>query len=309
MRMSILVLMLVASFYGIPSTAAGDEASLAAESRLGTQTDAFFPPEKDDWQTSQHELVSGIEKAETLRRRLLAGSPDAPSGATGVADMIRDFQTATATATGVGGAAPALRYLVDKFDVTAERLTRQIRGDDAIAPEAFDAFTGRWFGRWDESDVNHDWLPSTNYSPPRAIAAGHPPIRSLQYAWISNGFGWNYLSSRDGDPNRNYVLGMVYYFSHPNYRDIIEEKPHVGFADGPTRLVWITEFELYLEEAFPESISGQSDCYVITGLRHNLFNSHPDVSSARVSPHAVQAIYTRDPSDRPSFQKILWKKD
>ena len=264
-------------------------------------TDSLFPAEVEIWKDVEEQLAMGIVKAEALRERLMEPSVTHKTGAAAIADLIGEFQKVTQPTDGL---APPLRQDVQAFDVSGDRLLVQIRGDTSIATKVFDAFDGRWFGRWDQSNVNHDWRSSLCFSPPKVIVKGESPIQSLQYAWISNGFGWNYLSARDGDTEQNYVLGMVYYFAHPNYRDITEEKPHVGFADGPTRLIWITEFELYLEEAFPESLTGEPDHYVITGLRHDLLGKSPSVS-----PKAVQATYTRDPNTRPSFQQIIWKQD
>lgn len=277
-----------------PSVVVGEEPDVTRDS-----TDALFPQELELWKDSETQLVSGIVSAEALRARLLKPTATRSTSVHAIAKFIGDFQKAVDSS---DGQANRLRHSVRAFDVSGERLLSQIRGDETISPDAFDAFDGRWFGRWDQMKVNHDWRPSVQFSPPTVIAKGQPPIASLQYAWISDGFGWNYLSSREGDPSKNYVLGMVYYFADPNYRDITGEKPHVGFADSPTRLIWITEFELYLEESFPESMTGKPDQYVITGLRHNLLGDSPSVS-----PDTVQATYTRDPNVRPAFQKITWK--
>lgn len=269
------------------------DASADEPDRRGS-TDAIFPAELETWKDAADPLAQGVVKAEGLRQRLISPDANGKVPVDAVAKTIDEFQKAMHLE-------ESLRYPVSGFDVAGERLLKQIRGDHDLPATVFDSFDGRWFGRWDGNDVNHDWRPSKVFAPPRKMDDQHSPIESLQYAWISNGFGWNYLSARDGDVNHNYVMGMVYYFAHPNYRDIIEEKAHVGFADGPTRLIWITEFEIYLEEAFPRSQTGQPDCYVITGLRHDLLGA-----SARVSRQAVQATYTREPSQRPEFQKITW---
>ncbi len=276
------------------SVICGDEPEASSEA-----TDALFPAAVEDWKNAENELAAGIVKSEQLRARLLEPAGTHRTGAAAIAELIQQFQQA---AKPNDQRKALLRHGVQSFDVSGDRLFSQIRGDTAISPMVFDAFDGRWFGRWEQMDVNHDWRPSVQFMPPTEIAKNQPPIRSLQYAWISDGFGWNYLSARDGNPNQNYVLGMVYYFSHPNYRDITTEKPHVGFADSPTRLIWTTEFEVYLEEAFPESVTGEPNHYVITGLRHDLFGDTPSIS-----PKVVQATYTRDPSVRPAFQKTTWK--
>jgi len=259
----------------------------------------LFPAELEVWKDSQPELADGIVQAEKLRTRLLSNSSSEKTYAEMVCEFVTDFEKSTQPA----GDEPSVgfRESIGRFSMTGPRLLNQLRGGEVLPLDAFGAFDGKWFGRWDQTPVNHDWRPSVSFQPPKTIAPGQSPISALQYAWISNGFGWNYLSSVDARGDRNYVLGMVYYFDHPNYRDIVETKPHVGFADSPTRLVWITEREVYLEETFLETMTGQPDHYVITGLRHNVFGETPTVSS-----NAVQATYTRDPNNRPAFQKLKW---
>ncbi len=259
----------------------------------------LFPSAVERWSSAEEQLVRGFIKAEAFRERLLKPTATHETGVGAVADLVSDFQKQTRP--GEESLSP-LRQNVQAFDVSGDRLIAQVRGDNDLSPDVFDSFDGRWFGRWDQMHVNHEWRPSDRYSPPKSIASQQPSIESLQYAWVGNGFGWNYLSARDGNAKHNYILGMVYYFSGSNYHDITEEKPHVGFADGPTRLIWITESEIYLEEAFPHSLTGDPDHYVITGLRHDLFGESPSVF-----PTAVQATYTRDPENRPSFQQIIWK--
>ncbi|MEM6468860.1 MAG: hypothetical protein AAF802_04775 [Planctomycetota bacterium] len=269
-----------------------------------SSTDHLYPAELEFWKNAEGELVSGIVKAEKLRSRLLAPTAKRLTGCQAVADLVAEAQKSLRW---TDEQPKKLRHSIAAFDVSSERLLTQIRGDAGISPQVFDAFDGRWFGKWDTTNVNHDWRPSIVFSPPRTVAKrpssakDQPTLAALQYPWISNGFGWNYLLKRNGDSTGNYVLGMVFYFAPPNYRDITEEKPHVGFADGPTRLVWITEYELYLEEAFPASSTGKPDYYVTTGFRHDLFGENPSVE-----PECVQATYTRDPNDRPSFQKVTW---
>lgn len=260
-------------------------------------TDSLFPIELESWKDSIDPMAEGIVKAEKLRQRLISPDADGKAPIEAIAEAIGEFQKAMLSEN-------SLRYPVSNFDVSGGRLQQQIRGDTDLPPTVFDSFDGRWFGRWDGSNVNHDWRPSEVFAPPKKFVKQQSPIEALQYAWISNGFGWNYLSARDGDTQRNYVLGMVYYFTHPNYRDIVEEKPHVGFADGPTRLIWITEFEIYLEESFPKTQTGQPDCYVITGLRHDLLGD-----SGTLAPQVVQATYTRNPNERPAFQKLTWTSE
>ncbi len=283
-------------------TAAGAEPSGAV--REGSEP--TFPEAIEDWRVADDERERGLVAAEKLRRRVLARGDDGRTGVAVIAEGIGHFQEA------FGDRVPDGQP-IDGFRVTADRLRRQLRGNDGLDPSVFDPFTGRWYGRWDEMLVNHDWRATEVFDPRPAGdpsddsegASGdertdrEPGLLALQYAWISNGFGWNYLASLDDAGHQNVVLGMVYYLESPEYRRIVGETPLVGFADGPTRLVWITEQEIYLEEVFRDG-SGDPR-YVITGMTHDLLG--PDRS---VTGDGVQAIYTRDPSRRPAFRKFTW---
>lgn len=129
-------------------------------------------------------------------------------------------------------------------------------------------------------------------------------IRGAQYAWIGNGFGWNYLATNrkstdtktgDGD----HVLGMVYYSDAPNFQTITGRKAHVGFYDSPTRLVWITHREVFLEDVFAETEDAQEH-YVITALFHDLFADQPVTL-----PDGVPAKCGRLPNKRPDFKSFV----
>jgi hypothetical protein len=206
------------------------------------------------------------------------------------------------------------RVPIAAFAMTPERLERQLRGQDKLDASAFKAFDGRWFGRWGDSEVNHDWRPTQSFEPPRRYPDVPTPLVGLQYAWISNGFGWNYLvtlpadrSDKDGATEAAtaapgaVILGMVYYFHPPDFTTIQGEKPHVGFLDSPTRLVWLTDREIFLEEAFPAT-DPRDSTYVITALYHDLLGSPPTVQ-----PRGTQAIYTRRPDKRPEFFSFDWQ--
>jgi len=93
---------------------------------------------------------------------------------------------------------------------------------------------------------------------------------------------------------------MVYYFEAPDFTRITGRKPHVGFADAPTRLVWITENEVFLEEVFPADNPVETT-YVITAMYHDLFSSGPHVDAV-----GTQATYTRSPNKRPEFKSFRW---
>lgn len=292
MPIRFFLLTIAASFVAATCAANGvfaEDGSAAGSASVRERSGPKFPEAVEDWRAADDERERGLVAAEKLRGRVLARGDDGRTGVAVIAEVIGRFQMAFADRVPEGEP-------IDGFQVDEERLRRQLRGNDGLDPSVFDAFTGRWYGRWDEMHVNHDWRPTKVFDPQRS---GDPGLLAVQYAWISNGFGWNYLASLDDAGERNVVLGMVYYLESPEYRRIVGEKPHVGFADGPTRLVWITEQEIYLEEIFGDE-SGEPR-YVITGMTHDLLGSDRSVSG-----DGVQAIYTRDPSRRPAFRKFTW---
>lgn len=270
-----------------------ESASLATSKNSAENHDHLFPEEMEYWKDAQTELLQGIVEAEKLRAKLLSTGPDGRVYADVVAEAMARFQAGCKAKLEDG-------VSVDDFDMSDIRLAKQIRGKESIPLDAFKAFDGRWFGRWGDSEVNHDWRPSVPFTPPKHLIADQPAVASLQYAWISGGFGWNYLMSTDEKNRGNFVLGMVYYFGD-DLKLITGTKAHVGFADSPTRLVWITEYEVFLEEVFPAT-DAHAEQYAITALYHNLFTDTPSVS-----PHGTQAIYTRDPKHRPLFKKFDWR--
>jgi len=271
-----------------------EPASLALPQISAMNHDHLFPEEMEYWKDAQPELLQGIVEAEKLRAKLLSTGPDGRVYADVIAEAMVRFQV---------GCKAKLEdaFPVTDFDLRATRLSKQIRGEESIPVDAFKAFDGRWFGRWGDSEVNHDWRPTVQFTPPKQLIADEPAVAALQYAWISSGFGWNYLMATKEQNRRNFVLGMVYYFDGDNFKSITGTKAHVGIADSPTRLVWITQYEVFLEEVFPPT-DAHAEQYVITTLYHNLFTDTPSVSS-----HGTQAIYTRDPKHRPLFKKFDWR--
>ena len=269
------------------------EAEKTASNRGGTE--GLYPAEIERWKDSPAEKIQGVRKSNGLRQKLLKQTATGERLAEVICRVVADFQQQLPGK--LAGGRP-----VAAFEMTPERLLAQLRGEIDLNADAFAGFDGRWFGRWDQMNVNHDWRPARRYAAPKKFAADLPAIEAIQYAWISNGFGWNYLASLDGSGGGNCVLGMVYYFEDPDYGTIVGETPLVGFADSPTRLVWITSDSVYLEEVFgPPS---RPDTYVITALRHDLLGDEPTVSR-----EAVQATYTRVPEMRPAFRKFAWAPD
>ncbi len=187
---------------------------------------------------------------------------------------------------------------VDRFLLDAPELERAVRGASRLdGGAAFGGFEGRWYGRWDRSRVDHHWGPAIDLEPPRRveIEAGPPVwIRSYQYAWIGDGYGINLIATSDLErADADYILGYVVHVADQNLDEVRARRPHVGIATGAGQLVWITAGEVFLEEAFRRE-SG-ADAYAITGFFYR------DDGLATKIKSCFQAIYTRQPDDRPEF--------
>lgn len=274
-----------------------------------------IPTEIEYWigQSEQYEL--GLVEADRLRQKLLSSiepttssSPNAPKVLTTKTRYCDRIAEVTAQFQKQMDGSQDLENSVNAFSVTSSRLAAQLQGlTPAESRGVFAAFDGKWFGLWDTHAVNHDWRPSRVHTPSKLIQDPSILVLADQYAWIHNGFGWNYLVQSQSADSHPYVLGQVYYLNANNLKQIESRKPHVGFADYSgddrsrlDRLVWITEHEIFLEEVFRQP-KPEDTYYVITGIFHQLFESSPTVS-----PDAVQAKYTRQSQSRPPFIKVKW---
>jgi hypothetical protein len=294
---SLYVLLVYVVGIGFTGFSANDVSAQSAGTPSSQLTDRYFPPEMTEWMQDKTRLAEGVQEAEQLRAKIIATSSEEaeaqPPLAHFICEHVARFQIEVREQN-------AFDESIASFQMTEDRLLEQLSGQITISTTAFDAFNGRWFGRWGSSEVNHDWAPAVRFDPLKRLLPEQPPVSALQYAWISNGFGWNYLMANGDAAEQNWILGMVYYLDDSNYKRITESKAHVGFADNPTRLIWITEREIFLEEAFPAT-QVQPERYAITAMYHNLFSSQPSMDG-----RSAQAIYTREPGNRPAFREFQW---
>jgi hypothetical protein len=259
------------------------------------QYDDSFPPAMQVWQKNEALADEGVPKAEKLRQVLLTPTADGQLTLEVLCGSMRAFREAVSRQLPAGDT-------LDRFVFSATSIKQQLQGQHPLdAKQVFAAFDGRWYGLWDQSPVNHDWQPTTTFQPARPVGGTSHGIAAWQYAWIGNGFGWNYLVHLEAEKNRPVVLGMVYYLVPADQNQIVGRKPHVGYVDGPTRLIWITEREVFFEEVLPAD-EGHVERYVITALYHKSFDAEPSVS-----PDAGQAVYTRDAQSRPQFRHFQWR--
>jgi hypothetical protein len=237
--------------------------------------------------------VDGLDEALALRRRLL--EPDA-GGARPVdrlAGLIVEFRRRAAPLVDDPG--------LDAFaDLTPAAIVARMEGAGRAvdARGVFGPFAGRWFGRWEEADVDHDWgevhVHAGRPSPP-----GLAPVRLLatQPAWVGDGFGWNVVAE-EPSVGATFLLGSVYHVEGGDPARVRLHRPHVGVDSGPGRLIWITAGEAFLEEHVPEA-AGRAERYAITGFRHRVLN---DPRSG--IGEAFRAVYSRRADDRAPWRRL-----
>ncbi len=119
-----------------------------------------------------------------------------------------------------------------KFAVTQEKFVTQLKGHETIGTDqAFEPFSGRWYGLWEKKQVNHHWHQTKSMSVEESES-----LVSAQFAWIGDGFGWNYLINGQ-EPGDGVVLGYVYHLEENDPSKVRFEFPLIGYFDGPGRLI------------------------------------------------------------------------
>jgi len=238
----------------------------------------------------------GIPAAEALRKELLTANAEGDSPLRRISIASSRFQNRFQEQF------PDRPHLSD-FDLSYEALRTRAAGEAPVAAaDVFHEFNGRWYGLWDVHPVDHNWLRPTEYSPAQVIAPGQPRMLSAQFAWIGDGFGWNYLVALDEKAEQRVILGMVYHLDPKAPDGISRRRPHVGFSMGPSRLVWITKEEVFFEEVLGRT-GDEGQRYAITGFYHHLFE--PPFSVGR----GFQAVYTRSWNDRPKWHSFVWRDE
>lgn len=233
------------------------------------------------WREDKASRDAGIQAAE----RFLAGFDSERLAAIG--GLLESFRNAAPTPEGRPG--------LQRFGATGASFVRQVAGRERLsAGDAFAPFAGRWYGVWDGTNVDHVWGAAVTATPAATPHGCATKLIALQDAWIGDGYGWNYLV-RPAGTTGEVILGHVYHVERDDPTTVAFEMPHVGYLDGPGRLIWVTESFAFFEEILPAS-TGVSERYAITGLSYRWEGDTPVRTQS-----AVQAIYTRDPNDRPEW--------
>ncbi len=236
-------------------------------------------------------LESGIAQAEAFRRGVITPNPLGITGADLLAKaMIRFKQLTELVLTDHPG--------LDNFDLGKNLIIQKIKGTDKrySGPEIFGDFKGKWYGIWNDSEVNHDWNEVIVLDQPYEIKEPHKIfLRSFQYAWIGDGYGWNVIAAPESQDNGDVILGTVYHIIDGDPQQIRIRRPHVGIEWGEGRLIWLTTGEVFFEEIFT-SENQKEDKYVITGFRYAIQNDFLEEVD-----DGFQAVYSRNPDKRTPF--------
>ncbi len=250
-----------------------------------------------EFRSDEDRRIRGLIAAEAFREELFLAEDGQPAPAVLLAEAVAEFPRHVHDRLEPG------RPNLDRFTLSSDEALSQLRGDsDLHAEAAFAPFSGKWYGLWDIHPVDHDWSPVRKFTPPSRLGCAGTALAGQQFAWIGDGFGWNYVSLVNGDPDRPVILGMVYHLRGEPPR-IYLSRPHVGLYGGPGKLIWITAKEIFFEETFAANPDTSSpDRYAITGM----FYSIADGRLSNVGK-GFQAVYTRDPTDRPKWHQFPLK--
>ena len=267
------------------------EPSPAADDAPPVSTKKDFDETSVAWQDDRERMLKGFRLAEEFRQSLLK----AEKGTTRAAIIGHGLERFW-----IDSKQPLPdRPTLERFEVTSQSFLNQIQGRERLnAQSAFADFTGRWYGKWDQLLVDHHWHPViTDLKSFHLAQTSNTRLVGLQYAWIGDGFGWNFVGETKGKKGQ-FVLGYVYHLAPREPRKIRYGTPHVGYLDGPGRLIWITPGELYFEEVLPGKAQAE-DRYAITGFSYR-------IAKGRMVPKGdgFQAIYSRNSKQRPPWKRF-----
>lgn len=246
------------------------------------------------WQDNVTLRTDGLRAAEEFRLKLLRENGQDATVAQALGTALQEFRERYR-------APLADRPTLERFAVTKEEYVKQLQGSQRVAPmAAFRRFSGRWYGRWDHLEVDHHWhdvvLPDGRRGS-RELASndGLPSLVAQQYAWIGDGFGWNYVVRPED--HGDVVLGYVYHVTSGKPNSIRFSFPLVGYFDGPGRLIWVTPSSIYFEEVLNDSDG--NECYVITGCNYVVKEG-----ALMSQEQGFQALYTRKSVTRPPWLRF-----
>ncbi len=249
-----------------------------------------------DFSDNQINLITdGLNQAEAFRQSLFEPYPSSKTKMEVIAQALIEFQKlATPQLTG--------RPNLDDFYLDQQELLDKMSGKAGRIYDdiAFELFNGKWYGNWDQNQVDHRWDAAYVFDPSLNIKTENLMcVRALQYAWIGDGFGWNAVTAPKCQNTGDVILGTVYHVRNQDPDDIYVHRPHVGIALDEGQLIWLTKSDIFLEQAFTHENEPEKDYYVITGCWYEI----KDGTWQNVD-RGFQAVYTRDPNNRPEWYRF-----
>ena len=187
------------------------------------------------------------------------------------------------------------------FRIKEKQLTKAIEGERGYRRwgRTFERFGGKWYGKWDQMEVDHRWHETVEFETPLKVEGFYDVfLKTGQFAWVGDGFGWNLVATEDVESRKAFVLGTVYHVEEGDTSRVTNHRPHVGIICSKSQIIWITRGEIFFEEFF-DGKSDEEERYAITGFRYR-FNGR-NVSNVG---NAFQAIYTRNPQSRPEWKQF-----
>ena len=237
-------------------------------------------------------LKEGVIEADKFRRSLLVKGASGQTRIEVLARACLQFQTK------LSGAPKGIRSVED-FKISEKLFLAAAEGSRRWKkwPRTFDAFTGEWFGKWEQTEVDHQWFSTKSFPSAERYQGFHDVyLLAGQFAWIGDGFGWNLIASAGEEGREAFVLGSVYHVQDQKIDLVRQHRPHLGVVCSKQQLIWITAGEVFFEEGF-QGKERAEDSYVITGFRYRFLGQQ--VSN---NGRSFQAVYTRDRRKRPEFE-------
>jgi len=190
------------------------------------------------------------------------------------------------------------------FDFSSIDFEASIRGTESCpnVTETFGPFTGKWYGRWAEMEVDHHWSRVVKPNE-HSFTAGFPDFQvGWQYAWIGDGYGVNHcLGFEEQGRTKRFILGYTEHLEGGDFEKIVARRPHVGIYAGPGKLIWITAREVFFEETHSND-DGKLDSYSIIGF--NYVQETRDGKELLIVRDGFVAEYSTDPELRVPFVSL-----
>lgn len=244
-------------------------------------------------------VPESVSAAMKLRESLLVNS-EARSRAKAIQELSVSF-AAIYGAPKRNNLPPDLRAL---FDFSGIDFEASIRGTESCpnATETFGPFTGEWYGRWAEMEVDHHWSRVIKPNE-HSFTADFPDFQvGWQYAWIGDGYGVNHcLGFEEQSKTKRFILGYTEHLEGGNFEKIVARRPHVGIYAGPGKLIWITAREVFFEETHLNK-DGELESYSIIGF--NYVQESRDGKELLVVRDGFVAEYSTDSRLRVPFVSL-----